>query len=82
MLRDALNAALAEPTGVAMASGVFTNDGEGYSVNIHILIDGEMQRLATPYTDEIARCGRDALWPHLLPIKPKHPRAHETEPQP
>lgn len=70
-LRDALTDALEHPHGVTMCDNVFAADGEGYYINIHVLPDGEFQRLACPYTDEIARAPDGAFWPWHLPVKPK-----------
>lgn len=78
MLRDALTAALDDAQGVSMCADVFTNDGEGYNVSIHVLPKGEMDRLAVPYTDAIASASNDSLWPWRLPVQPKHPRAPTT----
>lgn len=74
MLRDALTAALDDPQGVSMCADVFTNDGEGYGVSIHVLPAGEMDRLAVPYTDGLARAPVNSMWPWTLPVKPRHPR--------
>src|SRR3546814_9713108 len=73
MLRDALNEALGAADGVSMAADVFAGDGEGYNVSVHVLPDAEFQRLAMPYTDEIAR-ESGGFWPWHLAVKPRHPR--------
>src|SRR3546814_5267890 len=69
MLRDALNEALGAADGVSMAADVFAGDGEGYNVSVHVLPDAEFQRLAMPYTDEIAR-EYGGFWPWNLAVKP------------
>lgn len=71
-LRDALSAALDDRWGVSMARDVFVNDGEGYTVTVNVVDDEPMQKMAGPYTDEMARS--DGLWPHSLPSFPRYPR--------
>ncbi len=64
MLRDAIDRALSE--GKAITPGVFGADGEGYEVRVVALSadDERWHRLASPYTDEMARELRDnAIWP-------------------
>lgn len=81
LLRDALTAALDHPDGVAMAGSLFAADGEGYYVNVHVLPEGEFQRLACPYTDEVAQAPAGAFWPWHLPVRPKRPTPPAPTPQ-
>lgn len=71
-LRDALEIALRDGNAVASA---FVNDGEEYCIYVHQVTDDDMQKMAVPYTDEMAaeHEDSDALWPHQL----EH-RAEET----
>lgn len=65
-LRSAIDRALAHGDGRAKATS-FTNDGEGFDVHVLLLDDKTMDRLALPYTDEIASEKKDAaLWPASL----------------
>jgi hypothetical protein len=73
VLRDALNAALADADGVA-AGHVFANDGEGYFVHVHAVTDAEFDRMNQHYTDRDlfnpnGRAG--CMWPHQLPRQPQ-----------
>lgn len=65
-LRAAIDKALAAHDGHAKATS-FTNDGEGFDVHVLLLDEKTMDRLALPYTDEIASEKKDtALWPAAL----------------
>src|SRR3546814_20944821 len=81
MLREALTEALGAADGVSMAADVCAGDGEGYNVSVHVLPDAEFQRLAMPYTDEIAR-ESGGFWPWNLAVKPRHPRSPAVEATP
>lgn len=66
-LRDALEIALRDGNAVARA---VVNDGEWYwyYIYVHQVSDEDMQKMALPYTDEMAAESEDsgALWPHHL----------------
>lgn len=70
-LRDALTKALDSPDGVSLCNDVFCNDGEGYSVPIYCLPYAEFEKLATPYSDEVAAAAGSDLWPFQLAVQPK-----------
>src|SRR3546814_619055 len=80
-MRARLHKALGETDGVSMAADLFAGDGEGYNVSVHVLPDAEFQRLAMPYTDEIAR-ESGGFWPWNLAVKPRHPRSPAVEATP
>lgn len=62
-LRAAIDKALAAHDGRAKATS-FTNDGEGFDVHILLLDEATLDRLALPYTDEIASEKKPtAVWP-------------------
>jgi len=66
-LRDTIIAALADDDGRAQTEA-FAMDGEGYRIGIAVLSFEDMQRMAHPYTDEIAADRReDVLRPYQLP---------------
>lgn len=62
MLRAAIDRALNEGHGQMQA---FCCDGEGYEVHVLCVSDAMADKLATPYTDEMANGGKQppALWP-------------------
>lgn len=64
-LRDALDSALRSGNAVA---GAVVKDGEGYCIYVHRVSDEDMEKMALPYTDEMAAESEDsdALWPHQL----------------
>ena len=60
-LRDAINVALTNGNSICPS---MANDGEGYSIFIRTMSDTEADRMAAPYTDEIAsEKGENAFWP-------------------
>lgn len=64
-LRDALEIALRDGNAVASA---FVNDGEEYCIYVHQVTDDDMQKMAVPYTDEMAaeHEDSDSMRPHQL----------------
>ena len=59
-LRDTIDITL---SGGLNASEFFVNDGEGYTVQIKI-VDEELEELAVPYSDPIAKENRTIVkWP-------------------
>ena len=72
-LRDALNKALEDEGDVDVSVNVMANDGEGYSVHVVKVNDGEkINMLAVPYTDEISKeRDAEALYPHALKLSEK-----------
>lgn len=66
-LRDAIDRAL--ETGLSVVSDVcYVNDGEGFEVRvIPVSSEAALDKLALPYTDEIASEKKDGvIWPHEL----------------
>lgn len=60
-LRDSINEALRK--GLSSCDS-FVNDGEGYMIIVHLLSEDDAQRMAVPYTDDIAsEKNPDAFWP-------------------
>jgi len=69
LLRDCLNQVLeGKEDAVAHTKAEFSvNDGEGYDLHIALVSDKQMDKMAAPYTKEMARDhGENAIYPASL----------------